>query len=178
MADTTTLARPYAVAVYKRAKETGSTDQWSGQLQFLAAVMSDPRMRQAATNPKAQREAFAAAFLELCCGQLDGEGENFVKLLIENHRLLLVGTIAEQFAAYRAEDEGVVEVQVHSAYWLSDEEFSLLNATLARVLGKTPKITVFLDENLIGGVFIRAGDRVIDASVRGQIERLAKRLCN
>jgi F-type H+-transporting ATPase subunit delta len=109
---------------------------------------------------------------------LSAEGESFVRLLIRNHRLGLVRYIAEQFSHYRAEDEGLIDVTVTSAYALSREESSRLEATLQRVLNKKPRLDISVDKKLIGGVYIRAGDRVIDASVRGQIERLAKRLWN
>jgi F-type H+-transporting ATPase subunit delta len=178
MAEYTTLARPYAVAAYKRAKETGSVERWAEQLGFLKEVMGDESIQRAAANPKATREAFTAAFLDLCQGRLDAEGESFVRLLIRNHRLGLVKYIADLYSQYQAEDEGYVDVRVTTAFPLSDEEWARLESTLQRTLKKQPRLNVFIDNNLIGGVYIRAGDRVIDASVRGQIERLAKRLWN
>jgi F-type H+-transporting ATPase subunit delta len=178
MSELTTLARPYAVAAFKRAKETGRTQQWSDQLAFLSAVMADGRMQQAVANPKARRESLAKSFMTLCEGQLDDEGQNYLRLLLQNHRLDLVATIASLFEQYRADDEGYVDVQVKSAYELTTEETEHLSKTLNAALGKTAKIVVEVDRDLIGGVFIRAGDRVIDASVRGQIERLAKKLRN
>lgn len=178
MSELTTLARPYAVAAFKRAKQTGRTRQWSDQLAFLSAVMSDDRMQQAVGNPKARREDLTRSFLGLCQGQLDEEGQNFLRLLLQNHRLDLIGAIGALYEQYRADDEGYVDVQVKSAYDLTGEETENLSRTLNEALGKTAKIKVEVDADLIGGVFIRAGDRVIDASVRGQIERLAKKLRN
>ena len=178
MSELATLARPYAVAAYKRAKETASTEKWSEALAFLTEVMKDQRMAQAAANPKAKRDQFTKAFLDLCRGKLDAEAENFVRMLIENRRLGLVKFISEQFEQYRAEEEGYIEVNVHSAYPLEDEERDRLTRVLQKTLGKEPRLNVRVDESLIGGVLIQAGDRVIDASVRGQIQRLAKRLYN
>jgi F-type H+-transporting ATPase subunit delta len=178
MGELTTLARPYAVAVYKRARETGTADRWTESLAFLAAVMEDQRITQAAANPKARRDQFAAAFLELCQGRLDAESENFVRLLIQNHRLNLVKYIAELYEQYKAADEGYAEVEVRTAFPLEAEDEARLASTLGAALHKETRLRVTVDESLIGGVYIRAGDRVIDASVRGQIERLAKRLWN
>ena len=178
MAESTTLARPYAVAAYKRAKETGTADRWSESFAFLSAVMSDERMKQAAANPKGKREDFAAAFVELCGEHLDTEAENFVRILIRNRRLDLIKQIAEIFEQNKAEDEGYIDADVYTAFALDDDEWNSLAAMLERVLKKKPRLRVFIDKRLIGGVYIRAGDRVIDASVRGRVERLAKRLWN
>ena len=178
MSELTTLARPYAEAAFKRAKETGSAEKWSDQLSFLSSVMSDDQMKKATSNPKVRRENLARSFLDLCDGQLDAEGQNFVRLLIQNGRLNLLGVISNLFGEYRAEDEGYVDVDVASAYELSEEEKAKLSNTLDATLRRQSRLNVSVDKNLIGGVYIRAGDRVIDASVRGQIERLAKSLWN
>ncbi|MGZ8217228.1 F0F1 ATP synthase subunit delta [Methylomagnum sp.] len=178
MSELTTLARPYAVAAYNRAKETGTTQQWADALAFLSVVMGNEQVVQAATNPKAKRADFTTAFLDLCQGHLDAEAENFVRLLIQNHRLDLVKQIAELFEAYKAEAEGYVDADVTTAYALDDNEWKTLESVIGRYLNKQARLRVFVDNSLIGGVYIRAGDRVIDASVRGQIERLAKRLWN
>lgn len=178
MSELATLARPYATAAYKRAQQTGSTGKWSESLAFLAAVTQDPRIAQAAANPTANKERFIASLLDLCQGKLDGEGENFVRLLVANRRLALAKLISEQFELYRADEEGYVEVDVHTAYPLDDAEAGQLTAVLQNTLGKQPRLNIQVDETLIGGVLIKAGDRVIDASVRGQIQRLAKRLSN
>jgi F-type H+-transporting ATPase subunit delta len=174
MSELATLARPYAVAAYKRAKETGTTQQWSDTLGFLAAIMGDENIAAAASNPKANREQFTRSFLDLCQGRLDGESENFVRLLVSNRRLSLLKQISEQFEQYRADEEGYVNVSVWSAYPVDDGQRQQLEAILSKTLGKSPRLDVAVDESLIGGVLIKAGDRVIDASVRGQIQRLAK----
>lgn len=178
MSELATLARPYATAAYKRAKQTGTTEQWSQTLAFLAVVIQDRQIVQAAANPKTNREKFTSALLDLCSGKLDGEGENFLRLLVVNRRLGLIGLISEQYEQYRAEEEGYIAVDVYTAYPLDDEEREQLSTVLRQNLGKQPHLNVQVDENLIGGVLIKAGDRVIDASVRGQIQRLAKRLYN
>lgn len=176
MSELTTLARPYAVAVYKRAKETGTADKWSDALAFVTLLMQDEQLAKAAANPKANREQFSEAFLGLCKDHLDTEAQNFVRLLIRNRRLDLVKYIAELFSQYKADDEGYIEVDVSTAFPLKDAEQARLSSVLEGVLEKKARLRVDVDPTLIGGVYIKAGDRVIDASIRGQVERLAKRL--
>lgn len=178
MTELTTLARPYAVAAFKHAKKTKSGRRWSDEIGFIATVMKDPLMQRAAANPKVRREDFTAAFLGLCEGQLGPDVQNFVRLLIENRRLDLIASIGVLFEEYRMADEGQIKVQVASAFDLSGPETTKLSKVLQAHLGRKPEMTVTIDPELIGGVFVRAGDRVIDASVRGQIERLAKTLRN
>ena len=178
MSELATLARPYATAAFKRAKQTNSTQQWSETLAFLTAVIQDPRISSAANNPNANKESFTQALLDLCRGILDREGENFVRLLVANRRLQLIGIVSEQYEQFRADDEGYIVADVYSAYPLDDAEKEQINTVLQQTLRKQPRLNVHVDDTLIGGVLIKAGDRVIDASVRGQIQRLAKRLYN
>ena len=178
MGELTTLARPYAVAAYKRAKESGTAGEWSEALDFLSAVMENPEIAQAAANPKAKRENFTASFLDLCGERLNDEAGNFVRLLIRNRRLGLITQIAELFREYQAADEGYLDVDVTTAFPLEDDEWGKLAAVLESHFQKQPRLRVFIDQQLLGGIYIRAGHQVIDASVRGQIERLAKTLLN
>lgn len=176
MSELKTLARPYAEAVFRHAQETGRIDQWSQMLEFLAVAMSDKELAWEAANPKVGKEAFLRLLLEIGKGYLDREGENFVKLLVHNHRIALVGKIRELFEQYRIEHEGYVNANVITAYPASEEDLASLAAALEKKLGRKVRLTSQVDERLLGGVVIQAGDKVIDGSVRGQLERLAKRL--
>lgn len=177
MSELKTLARPYAEAVFELAKESGTIDQWSKRLEFLAIVMADREIAWAAVNPKIPRQTFLRLILEIGKEYLDREGENFVKLLVQNQRIALVGQIRELFEQYRAAHEGCVDVKVTTAYPLDEQDRTHLIAALARRLGKENiRLSIEEDKDLIGGVVIRVGDKVIDGSVRGQLERLAKRL--
>lgn len=178
MTELATLARPYATAAFKRAKETNSTGQWSQALRFLGEILADDSIAQAAGNPKANKDQFLSALFDLCQGRIDRESENFVRLLMANRRLGLVKLISDQFEQFRADEEGYIAVDVQTAYPLEDQEHAQLSKVLLAALGKQPQLNVQVDESLIGGVLIKAGDRVIDASIRGQIQRLAKRLNN
>ena len=176
MSGSATLARPYAEAVFKRAKETGSTEPWSDMLAFLTAVMNDDRLSRAAVNPKVDRQAFSELLLDICKGHITPEGENLLKLLVANNRLNQVASIQELFEQYRADDEGYIDVDVKTAFPIGDREQRQLTSSLEKTFDKHVRLCTEEDEALIGGVLIRAGDTVIDGSVRGQLQQLAKRL--
>jgi F-type H+-transporting ATPase subunit delta len=176
MSELATLARPYAAAVFKRAKETQATANWSQSLAFMSAVMKNEDMSVVVDNPKVNKHRLSALMLDICQEHLNKENENFLKLLVHNNRLGLLPYIAKLFEAYKAEDEGYVEVEVFTAYALSKEAKQNFTATLEKTLGKKIHMNVTVDKSLIGGVLVRAGDRVIDGSIRGRLQQLAKRL--
>lgn len=178
MSELITLARPYAVAAYARAKEADSRDRWQEMLGFLSALVEDERIRQAAGNPRADRNAFLSSLLDLAGDRLDDGGRNLLRLLVQNHRLTLLPQILSLFSEYRAEDEGYIDVAVDTAYPLDDEEQQQVAAIVEKLLQRRARLSIREDRALIGGVVIRAGDRVIDASVRGQLQRLEKSLCH
>jgi len=176
MSELATLARPYAAAVFKRAKETNASKDWSKKLAFLTAVLGDDSISRVIDDPKVSKSSLQTLLLDICEGQLDLEGQNFLKLLIENNRLSLVPAITELFETYKAEDEGSIEIDVTTAFEFTDEAKKKFSATLKKVFGKKVSMKVTVDSALIGGVLVRAGDQVIDASVRGQLQQLAQRL--
>jgi len=176
MSELATLARPYAVAVFKRAKETDSAKTWSKNLAFLAAVLTDKSISGVIDDPKIGKSKLSTLLLDICEGQLDQEGSNFLKLLIENNRLSLIAAIADIFETYKAEDEGSIDIDVTTAFAFTKESKQSFNATLEKVFGKKINMKIAVDSSLIGGVLVRAGDQVIDGSVRGQLQQLAQRL--
>lgn len=176
MSELATLARPYAAAVFKRAKETNASKDWSKNLAFLTAVLGDDSIFRIIDDPKVSKLSLQTLLLDISEGQLNQEGQNFLKLLIENNRLSLVPAITELFETYKAEDEGSIEIDVTTAFAFTKESKQSFNATLEKVFGKKVSMKVAVDSALIGGVLVRAGDQVIDASVRGQLQQLAQRL--
>ncbi len=176
MSELATLARPYAVAVFKRAKETDSTKNWSKNLAFLATVLSDEAISGVVDDPKIGKSKLSTLLLDICQDQIDKEGGNFLKLLIENNRLSLIVAIAAIFETYKAEDEGSIDVDVSTAFAFTKESKESFNATLEKAFGKKINMKIAVDSSLIGGVLVRAGDQVIDGSVRGQLQQLAQRL--
>jgi len=176
MSEIATLARPYAAAAFKRAKETGSTERWSLSLSFLSTVLNDENILAIVDNPKVVKAQLLTLMLDICDGQIDQEGSNFLKLLVQNNRLILLPVIARIFETFKAEDEGYVEVEVFSAYGLSKEIKHDLTTTLEKTLGKKIHMNVTVDKSLIGGVLVRAGDKVIDGSIKGRLQNMHKAL--
>ncbi len=176
MSELATLARPYAAAVFKRAKETDSTEKWSQHLAFMSAVLTNEDISVVIDNPNVTKQGLTALMLDICQGQIDSEGENFLKLLVHNNRLALVSAIAGLFEVYKAEDEGYIDVEVSTAYAFSEEAQRDFVATLEKMLSKKVHITEIVDKSLIGGVLVRAGDQVIDGSIRGQLQQMQKAL--
>lgn len=176
MSEMATLARPYAEAVFKHAKQTGTARQWSDNLKFLAIAMAEQKLALAADNPKLEKSRITDFLLDIGQGVLSSEGGNFVRLLVENKRLNLISHIQSLFEAYRCADEGTIEAEVRSAFPLNKEAETALAETLEKILKRKIHFQVAEDPSLIGGVVIRAGDTVIDASVRGQLQKLAKQL--
>lgn len=176
MSELATLARPYASAVFKRAIETGTTGKWSGSLAFISAVLSERDVFVMLDNPKISKQDVLSFLLDICQGQVDEEAQNFLKLLVYNNRMTLISTILSLFEAYKADYEGYIDVEVSTAFEFSDEAMSAFAATLEKSLGKKIHINVILDKSLIGGVLVRAGDKVIDGSIRGQLQHMHKTL--
>lgn len=176
MSELTTLARPYAKAVFEVAQAAGDMAGWSDRLGFMAAVAHDPAMRAYLDNPRLTRDAAAQGFLSVCEGRIDDPGTNLVRLLADNGRLMLLPEIAALYEVMRAGAEGKVGAQVVSARPVSEEQQAHIAAALKKRLGREIELVCEIDEGLIGGAVIRAGDLVIDGSMRGRLERLAARL--
>ncbi len=176
MAELTTLARPYAEAVFKRAKQTGASEQWTGDLAFIAAVALDPSVAALASNPKVGKPRLTQLLLEISQEHIGEEAKNLLRILIENRRLALAQKIADIFAELTAEDQGYVNVLLYSPYALSKAEQNKYGGMLQKLLHKRVNAEVIIDKSLIGGILAKAGDKVLDGSIRGQIHQLAKRL--
>ena len=178
MAELTTVARPYAEAVYSLASEQKSTDRWSEALSWLAAMVKTPGVADTLTDPKHTAQEVEALLLDVLGERGSEEVKNFLAALIENGRLLLLPEIANQFELLKAEAEGVLEAVAESAFPLDDAQKSELTQTLSRKYGKTVRLDVRVDPDLIGGVRVLIGDDVIDASVRGKLQAMAASLKN
>lgn len=176
MQEKTTLARPYAQAVFAQAREEGDLAAWSDMLNLINMVISDPQMGVVLDNPTLD-SAFRAEFvLDICGDHLSTSGKNFVKVLADAGRLSLAPQIYQLYQQQRTEAEGVLEVEVVSAYPLDGAEEEKIAAAMAKRFGKQINISSRVDESLIGGSVIRAGDSVIDASVRGRLKQLGNEL--
>ncbi len=172
MAELATLARPYANAVFSVAKADSDLDRWSRMLGFLSAAAADPQMKLLLDAPEVGEEQKAFRLIEVCGEELNDRARKFVQVLAVNKRLPLVGEIAAVFEELRALEQQSLDVEVLSAFPLSDAEAERLKAALGRKFDKAVQLESRVDESLIGGVLIRAGDVVIDGSVRGKLSKL------
>jgi F-type H+-transporting ATPase subunit delta len=173
MAEKQTLARPYAVAVFDLAKGRGALKPWSEMLALLAAVASDESMARLSQDPQVDHGRFIDLFVNICGKNLTADGANFLRLLVENRRLMLLPEIRAQYETLKADAEARVEVAVVSAFPLEAAQIKALSEALKRKLGREVNLTTTVDKALMGGVVIRAGDLVIDGSVRGRLADLA-----
>lgn len=176
MSELATLARPYAVAAFKRAKETDSIKKWSEQLAFMSAVLSDKDISVIIDNPKISKQDLSSFMQDICHDKIDTEANNLLQLLVRNNRLKLIPEITQLFEIYQTEDAGYVDVDVFVAYAFSKEDKPKFAAILEQTLGKKVNMKISVDKSLIGGVLVRAGDRVIDGSIKGQLQQMQKTL--
>ena len=181
MAEKSTLARPYARAVFELANEKRAFDGWSKSLDLLASLSADASVQAMFASPKAAPAVRAEVLSELAgkAGQkLDQQARNFVGLLAENRRLGLLPEIAAEFERLRAEAENTLEVELVAAMPVPAEEQKRLADALHQKLGRKITLKYVEDKTLIGGAVIRAGDLVIDGSVREKLGRLTASLIN
>jgi F-type H+-transporting ATPase subunit delta len=172
MAEPSTVARPYAEAAFRMAEDGKALARWSEMLGALAMVAQDERVRRAAADPNLGDDQVAGLFIAILAGRLSAEGENFVRVLAQNKRLELLPLIHEQFEALKNEREGVIEAHVQSAFELTEAQLGELVQRLEGNAGRKVKTQVSIDKELIGGVRVLLGDKVIDGSVRAQLAAL------
>lgn len=176
MAELTTLARPYAKAAFEYAQAHQQLANWSAMLGLAAAVSQDDTLQRMLKAPRLTSTDKANTFIDVCGDKFDAQVRNFIHVVAENSRLVLLPEIAELFELLKAEQEKSVDVDVTSAFALNDEQQDKLAKVLSARLGREVRLHAAEDATLIGGVVIRAGDLVIDGSVRGKLAQLAEAL--
>ncbi len=175
MAELSTLARPYAKAAFEYALGEGRTGQWSSMMAAAAAVSQQHKVADMLASPAADVGADRSDLLRTLCGDvLDDGGRNFIQVLAGVKRLSLLPQISEQFDVLLEQQQQVVDVQLTSAFDLDEAQQREIADKLRKSLKKDINIHTVVDRNLIGGVVIRAGDLVIDGSVRGKLAKLAE----
>ncbi len=178
MADLSTLARPYAKAVFQLARDIGKLAEWGEALEQLSAAVQSPQIASLIGHP-AVNKAELASVLGAAAGEGTGaQGASLVKLLVENKRVQVAPFIAEQFEAMRAEAEARVDVEITTAAETSPRDQEQLADAIAKRLQRDVEVSWKTDETLIAGALIRAGDLVIDGSARGELEKLRTALAN
>jgi F-type H+-transporting ATPase subunit delta len=171
MAEPSTLARPYAEAVFRLAQEHNELALWGERLANAALLVDEPQMAALIADPGLDDERV----VELMLSMLDGAPQtaNFLRLLAANDRLPLLPEVAAQFDVLRAAAEGVLEARIISAQPLDEAQVEALVTALKSRFNREVQASVTVDESLLGGAIISIGDRVIDGSVRGRLQKMA-----
>ncbi|WP_312984981.1 F0F1 ATP synthase subunit delta [Atlantibacter sp.] len=172
MSEFVTVARPYAKAAFDFAVENQSVDRWQDMLAFAAEVTKNEQMAELLSGALAP-ETLAESFIAVCGDQLDAHGQNLIKVMADNGRLKVLPDVLEQFIRLREAREATVEVEVTSATALNEEQLEKISVAMEKRLSRKVKLNCKIDKSVVAGVIIRAGDMVIDGSVRGRLERLA-----
>lgn len=178
MAESATVARPYARAAFEFAQGTKALARWGDLLETAAMVVRDARVTALLGNPKVTTLALADFVLDIAGEKADEHGRNFVRLLAQNQRLALLPEIAAQYALLRAAAENTVDVEVVSAIALSEAETEKFARALTRRLNRIVRLHPSVDPSLLGGAVVRAGDFVLDGSLKGKLERLGQSMTN
>lgn len=173
VAERATIARPYAKAAFEYARDAKAFAGWSQGLQMAAQIVTDPRVAALSHNPRLVAADLAGLVTDVAGDRLDAGMQNFVRLLAENHRLLLLPEIAAHYEELRSEVENTVDVEVISAVALSGEQQDKLSQALSTRLKRKIRMHTAVDAALLGGAVVRAGDLVIDGSLKGRLQRLA-----
>lgn len=176
MAERATIARPYAKAAFAYAQGTRAFAEWSRALQICAQIVADPRVAALVKDPAFTPAQIADFVIGVGGASLDPHMQNYLRTLAENHRLLLLPEIAAHYEMLRAEVENTIDVEVVSAVKLADAQAQKLEHALQSRLKRRVKMRNSVDASLLGGAVIRAGDLVIDGSLRGRLERLRTEL--
>jgi len=175
MSELTTIARPYAKAAFEFAVEHKAVDQWLGMLDFAAQVAENESIREL-VNGSVAAETLATLFVSICADQLDEHGQNLIRVMAENGRLGVLPAVVAEFVLLKAELDNEVQADVISAIVLTDQQKANIQASLAQRLARKVKLNCSIDVSLMAGVLIKAGDLVIDGTVRGKLDRMANAL--
>lgn len=173
MSEANTIARPYAQAAFDEAQRLGDLKGWSAVLQTLAEALGNPQVHAVVSSPRVANNKIEELILALSGGQLTPQQKNFIRVLVDSRRLTVAAEIAAMFEALRAEAEKSVDVTVASAFELSEEQQKKIAAALKARLQREIKLSCSVDKALLGGVVIRAGDKVIDGSAFTRLGEMA-----
>jgi len=176
MAESLTIARPYAQAVFRLARESGALAAWSERLELLANIAADPQMIELAANPKLSAPDVAGLVLSMTAEPENAELASLIELLAANERLTVLPEIRDAFEELKSADEGVKDALVASAFALDDAQIKDLLPQLEAHFGSRLAARVEVDPALIGGIKVAVGDQVLDASVAGKLKAMAAAL--
>ncbi len=176
MAEIATVARPYAEALFKAALERNSLGPTADGVTFAAAAERDPQMRSALSNPRVSAQQKKELFAAIGGERMGAEVKNLLAVLVDTHREVLIGSIAEQFDELKREHEKVVRARITSAQPLDDGQRAAIVSALEKRYGKKVEAELDVDPQLLGGARVQVGDQVINASVRDALAQMAAAL--
>jgi F-type H+-transporting ATPase subunit delta len=176
VAERATIARPYAKAAFEYARDANALAQWSQGLKTAAEIVADPRAAPLTKSPQWSAADLVSLITDVAGDKLDAGMQNFVRVLAENHRLLLLPEIAAHYEMLRSAVENTIDVEVVSAVPLDAAQTEKLERALSTRLKRRVRMQNAVDSTLLGGAVVRAGDLVIDGSLRGRLQRLATEL--
>ena len=175
MSRTTTVARPYAKAAFEYGLEAKTLESWSAFLEQAGLVVNDSKVERYLNSPALTSEQKAQGFAGLFT-DLDAHQTNFLAVMADNKRLQALSEVSELFELFKAAYEKTVDVDIKTAFVLSDKDLAALASSLENNLKRKVDIQSEVDKSLLGGVLIHAGDSVIDASIRGRLGQLEEAL--
>ena len=176
MAERATIARPYAKAAFEYARDANALAAWSEGLRVAAEIVADPRVTPLTKSPAWAASDLVSLITDVAGGKFDAGMQNFVRVLAENRRLLLLPAIAARYEILRSAVENTVDVDVVSAVPLDAAQADRLRAALSTRLKRKVRMQNAVDATLLGGAVVGAGDLVIDGSLKGRLQRLATEL--
>ena len=176
MAERATIARPYAKAAFEYARDAQALAQWSQGLKAAGEIVADSRIEDLSNNPQVSAADLAGMVIDISGKALDPGMQNFVRVLAENHRLPLLPEIAAHYEELRSQVENTVDVEVVCAVALSGDQAAQLQEALSKRLKRKVRMHTSVDPALLGGAVVRAGDLVIDGSLKGRLQRLGTEL--
>jgi len=172
----TTIARPYAKAAFEAAVSKNALDNWGVMLEAAAFVASQKEVGALLASPKVSSVQLSSLFKDALDKVLDDEKRNFIDLLAENHRLPILPEIKKLFALQKANYEKTIMVDVETAFELSDKQQKSFVDALTKRLNRKVKLKCSNSPEILGGAIVKAGDLVIDGSVKGKLNRLLESL--
>ena len=176
MAELATIARPYAEAAFQLARDEQALSAWSEMLRFAATIIADPRVASALDNPRLDAEAKESLLLSIGGDRFTGQARNFIRVLVEGERVMLLPQISAMFDTLKNEAEAVAKATIESAFELSDAQVAELRSALERRFGKKIEATVTVNRELIGGARVTVGDSVLDGSVQAKLAAMRSQL--
>jgi F-type H+-transporting ATPase subunit delta len=176
MAEPSTIARPYAEAAFEIAREQNALPVWSEMLRFATTIVGDAQVAAALDNPRLSAGEKESLLLSIAGDRLNGDGRNFLRVLVEADRVALLPQIRTLFEALKGAAENVAKATIETAFPLSDAQMAELTAALEKRFGKKIEATVVDNRTLIGGARITVGDSVIDGSVQAKLAAMSSQL--